>query len=114
MAKNEMKKFLKTYLYVGGYTATSVYSDSSTLESSSCGAELKWLIQVDKNGGITGTSNSEGNQSIIGIAITDSIIKGVANDGTVWDVLINEDGVLKGTYNWGNGQCTGTISGTKS
>ena len=31
------------------------------------------------------------------------------------NILINEDGAISsGTYNYGNGQCVGTISGTKN
>ena len=113
-AENEMKSFLKTYLYVGSYTATSVYSSSSTLQASQCGGTLQWSIQIANNGAVTGTSTTEGNRAILGITISDSRITGIANDGTTWNVTINEDGIIGGTYNWGNGQCVGTISGTKN
>lgn len=114
-AKNEMKLFLQTYLYVGTYTATSTYSSSSTALASYCGRTLQWSIQVANNGVATGT-NTTGNTNIaiLGIAISDSTIAGIANDGTLWNITINEDGHMSGTYNWGNGQCVGTISGNKN
>lgn len=113
-ATNDMKTFLETYLYVGTYTATSVYSSSSTLPASQCGGTLQWVIQVANNGAVTGTSTTEGNRAILGIAINASTISGIANDGTTWNVTINEDGVMSGSYNYGNGQCVGSISGTKN
>lgn len=112
-ATTTMKTFLQTYLYVGAYSATSVYSNNSTLPASQCGGTLQWSIQVANTGTVTGTSTTEGNRAILGIAITDSTISGIANDGTTWNALINEDGAMSGTYNYENGQCVGTISGTK-
>ncbi len=113
-ATTTMKTFLQTYLYVGVYSATSVYSNNSTLPASQCGGTLQWSVQVANTGAVTGTSTTEGNREILGIEITDSTISGIANDGTTWNTLINEDGAMSGTYNYGNGQCVGTISGTKN
>jgi len=113
-AENDMKTFLRTYLYVGVYSATSTYSNNSTLPASQCGGTLQWSIQVANTGAVTGTSTTEGNRAILGIAITDSTISGIANDGTTWNALINEDGAMSGTYNYGNGQCVGTINGAKN
>lgn len=112
-ATTTMKTFLQTYLYVGAYSATSVYSNNSTLPASQCGGTMQWSIQVANDGVVTGT-NSDGSLNITGLSISDSTIAGIADDRTTWITIINEDGDISGTYNWGNGQCVGTISGTKN
>ena len=114
-AKNEMKSFLQNYLYTGSYSATSVYDpNSSSLPASQCGGTLQWTINIASNGVVAGSSTTEGNRTIIGISLSNSTISGIANDETSWNATINEDGKITGTYNYGNGQCVGTISGTKN
>jgi len=41
-------------------------------------------------------------------------MSGITSDATSWNGTIDEDGKITGTYNWGSGQCVGTISGTKN
>jgi hypothetical protein len=114
-AKNEMKSFLQNYLYTGSYSATSVYDpNSSSLPASQCGGTLQWTINIASDGVVTGNSTTEGNRAIVGISLSDSTISGIANDGTSWNATINEDGKMAGTYNYDNGLCVGTISGTKN
>ena len=87
---------------------------SSILSSFEINCFLQWTIQVAANDAVTGTSITQGNRAILGIAISDSTIAGITNDGTLWNVAINEDVHMTGTYNGGNGECVGTISGNKN
>ena len=114
IAKNAMKTFLQKYLYTGSYSAVSKYSTNSNLPASQCGGTLYWNINIDENGIVTGTSKTDGNRAIVGITLNGSTASGIANDGTTWNVTITEDGTMNGTYDWGNGDCVGTITGTEN
>ena len=114
-AKNNMKSFLQNYLYTGSYSATSIYNSSSSSSSvSQCGGTLQWTINISSNGAVTGSSTTQGNRAIIGISLSNSTISGIASDGTSWNATINEDGKLTGSYNYGSGQCVGSINGNKN
>ena len=112
-AENEMKTFLQTYLYNGTYSATSTYSNSSILAPSQCGGTLQWTINIANGSTVTGSSTTDGTRTINGVSLNDSTLSGIANDGTTWNAIIDEDGLLSGTYNWQNGNCVGEIHGNK-
>jgi hypothetical protein len=111
-AKFTMKNFLQTYLYNGSYTGTTQYSSSSILSASQCGSNTTWNIKVTDGATITGYAYS-GAMEISGLQLSDSNITGSTSDGTLWNAVIDEDGNVQGTYNYGSGQCVGTMSGAK-
>ena len=109
-ATDNMKKYLQTYLYNGSYTGSSKYT-GGTRPASMCSGDTTLSIMVTDGTKITGATST--GLAITGLSLTNSTIEGYTSDGTHWHGVIDEDGVITGNYNFGNGGCIGTFKGTK-
>ena len=114
-AENEMKNSFKKYIYAGTYSVTATNNASLSNSAADCTAQEKGTVTITPDGNVTGT-NLSNTGSVTGnstVQLNDGSFSGAASDGTSWNVVIDEDGKMSGTYNWDNGQCVGTISGSK-
>ena len=114
-AENEMKNSFKKYIYAGTYSVTATNNASLSNSAADCTAQEKGTVTITPDGNVTGT-NLSNTGSVTGnstVQLNDGSFSGTASDGTIWNVTINTDGVMNGTYNW-NDQCVGTISGAKN
>ncbi len=112
-AENEMEKGFQKYLYDGTYTATTSYDASkSRLPIGACANVLNWDVVIS-NGEVKGDSITDSIRATFGIAFAKGKMSGTANDGTKWDVTIDEDGHIEGTYDYMNGSCVGRVTGSK-
>ncbi len=113
--KNHLQDSLQEYIYQGTYTATSTFdsSKSSGTVPMQCANTLLWDVTVDESGQFKGTSNTNGQRLAISLDLDGNKVSGLANDGTNWNINIDEDGTISGTYDYMNGRCVGSISGHK-
>jgi hypothetical protein len=113
--KNHLQDSLHKYIYQGSYTATSTFdsSKSSGTVPMQCANTLLWDVTVDQSGQFKGTSTTNGQRLAISLNLDGNKVKGIANDGTNWDININEEGTITGTYNYMSGLCVGNINGHK-
>jgi len=115
-AKTKMTSYLNKYLFNGTYSVVATFDSSKSSQNASyCGSSSNWTFIIDTaNRTVTGYNDTKTN-SITSATQNYENISGSLADGTNWNAIFSPDGTkLAGQYNYGNGECVGTIRGTKN